>query len=93
MYTYDAVLDVLDSVPKHSRRVLLDLSQVSYIDSLTLGALLLAKYRWDRENRVTATVVPNAEVHRVLAISGILRRLNVFGTLDEALMFFDKTKV
>jgi hypothetical protein len=61
------------------------MSGVTSIDSMSLGEILLAKFRWDRQARTAATIVPSAGILRTLTILHVLERLNVARNHNEAL--------
>ena len=86
---YPKFVEQLASVPTEFHCIVVDLSNVTSIDSISLGALLLAKFRWGREDRVMATIVTNANVLRVIDIIGAREKLNVVATHPEALKHFD----
>ena len=83
---YPEFIEALASVPGDARQIVIDLSDVTVIDSMSVGALLLAKFKWDREGRVMATVVRELNVLRVLDIIHARERLSVVSSYDEALL-------
>lgn len=88
---YEEFIALLSSAPDDARRIVVDLSEVAHMDSMSLGALILAKFRWDQEGRATATIVSNVGVRRVMSIGNVVRRLNVVDSLDEALIAVGET--
>jgi anti-anti-sigma factor len=66
------------------RRLVVDLGDVSFVDSTALGVLVEARSRLDdRQSFVLAA--PGGETRRALEISGLDRHFNVHPTVDEAL--------
>ena len=67
------------------RRVVADLSDVRFIDTTMLNALVVGHRRMGRDHGVFAVVCNGQRVQRVLDITGLGQILNVFKTRDEAL--------
>ena len=67
------------------RRVVADLTGVSFIDTTMLNALVVGHRRMVRDNGCFAVVCNGARVPRVLEITGLGQILAVFGTRDDAL--------
>jgi anti-sigma B factor antagonist len=67
------------------RRVVADLTEVSFIDTTMLNALVVGHRRMTRDNGCFAVVCSGARVKRVLEITGLGQILAVFGTRDDAL--------
>ena len=66
-------------------RLVIDLSDVSFIDSSGLGALLDAHNRLRRDNRQLAVVAPGGTAAAVLLeLAGLRGRLPIFQTRDDA---------
>ena len=64
----------------------LDLSEVTFIDSMGLGTVMKAAQRFRRQDKQLVLVVPpDGAVDRLLAITGIGGRLCVAGSRDAAL--------
>jgi anti-anti-sigma factor len=81
---YEELLTALLVVRSNARWIVLDLSAVTYVDSVALSALIGAKFRWDQEKRFVATVVTDAGVRRIMRIGNVINKLNVVETIDEA---------
>jgi len=65
--------------------LILDLEEVSFIDSSGLGAIL-GRYKVLSEKKgKMALINPQPTVRRILELSGILRIINIYEDLDKAL--------
>jgi anti-sigma B factor antagonist len=64
--------------------VLVDLSGCEFIDSTGLSLLVEAKRRLDEEQRAFGVCCPDAEVRRLLELTGIGEAVGLFETRDEA---------
>src|SRR4051812_12118121 len=85
LYNADAVRETLRAVTgKAPERLVLDLSEVSFIDSTALGALIEARANLP-ERRGLLLAAPGRDTRRALQVSGIDRRLPVHDTVDDAL--------
>jgi anti-sigma B factor antagonist len=67
-------------------RVVIDLAEVSFIDSLSLSALVAAQRRLGDAGRM-AVVAVHEYVRLILQATGLEQVLDVFGTRDEAVAF------
>ena len=77
----EALLDCCDEAPE---RLVVDLSEVKFIDSTALGVLIEARTRLpNRRGFMLAS--PGLETRRALEISGLDRHFVVHDSLDEAL--------
>ena len=63
---------------------ILDLSGVSFIDSVGLGVVLKAASRFHRAGKRLLIVAPEGAVHRIFEFAGVTERLPVFETVDQA---------
>ena len=63
---------------------ILDLSGVSFIDSVGLGVVLKAASRFHRQAKRLLIVAPEGPVHRILDFAGVTDRLAVVATVEEA---------
>jgi anti-anti-sigma factor len=66
------------------RRVVVDLTGVTFIDTTMLNALVVGHRRMARDHGTFAVVCNGARVTRVLEITGLWQILNVFTTREEA---------
>jgi anti-sigma B factor antagonist len=64
--------------------VLVDLSDCNFIDSTGLSLLVEAKRRLGDERRRFAVCCPDADVRRLLELTGIDRAVGLFDSRDEA---------
>ena len=67
------------------RRVVADLTEVTFIDTTMLNALVVGHRRMTRDHGCFAVVCDGPRVWRVLEITGLGQILDVFGTRDDAL--------
>jgi anti-sigma B factor antagonist len=67
-----------------SERLVVDLAEVSFLDSTALGALLEAERSLRHETRFLLAG-PVGEVRRALEISGLAQRFEIRDTLEDAL--------
>lgn len=75
--------DLLEKYPDYS--LLLNLKDLSFIDSSGVG-VILGRYReMTREERDIALCCLNSQVRRVLGLAGILKIIPSFGSEKEAL--------
>ena len=65
--------------------VVLDLSQVSFLDSVGLGVILKAAGRFRRQAKRLVIVVPPGPVLRLLELSGVGKGLALAETRQEAI--------
>jgi anti-sigma B factor antagonist len=85
LYNATKVRDALaDAAADGPKRVIVDLSEVEFIDSTALGVLIEARTRLaDRKGFILAG--PGLETRRALEISGLDRHFAVHDSVDEAL--------
>lgn len=67
------------------RRVVADISAVSFIDTTMLNALVVGHRRMVRDNGCFAIVCEGPRVERILELTGLGQILNVFASRDAAL--------
>jgi anti-sigma B factor antagonist len=66
-------------------RLVLDLSDVAFIDSTALGTILKAAAQLDESGTNLAVVVPEGPVRRLLELTNLTQRFRLFTTREEAL--------
>jgi anti-sigma B factor antagonist len=66
-------------------RLVLDLSDVSFIDSTALGTILKAAAQFDESGKLLAVVVPDGPVRRLFEMTNLTQRFRLFGTRSGAL--------
>lgn len=84
---YPEFRGALETVPGTARRILVDCSAVTLVDSTFLTELLFAKRRWDRDGRKSAVLLVDEQIRRVMVIGNVLKRLEVFGDREAALRY------
>jgi anti-sigma B factor antagonist len=77
------VLAMTSATP--GERVVLDLSEVSFVDSTALGTILKAAAQLDESGTNLAVVVPEGPVRRLLEMTNLTQRFRLFATRPEAL--------
>ena len=75
-----------EAVDAGTKRVVVDLAEVSFIDSLSLSALVGARRRLGEDGRL-AVVAVHEYVRLILQATGLEQVLDVFDTRDEAVAF------
>jgi anti-sigma B factor antagonist len=78
----DALAEACDGSPQ---RVVVDLSEVDFIDSTALGVLIEARTKLDNR-RAFLLAAPGLETRRALEISGLDRHFSVHEAVSEALL-------
>ena len=76
-----ALADVLAQSPS---RIVIEMSEVEFVDSTALGVLIEARSKLGRENSLLLAA-PQLETRRTLQVSGLDRHLPVHTSIDEAL--------
>lgn len=74
-----------DAVDSGAPTLIVDLSETTFIDSMTLGVLLGALKRVTAAGGRLGIVCPDRHVRRVFEITSLDRVLALFATLDEAI--------
>jgi anti-sigma B factor antagonist len=85
LYSTPQLTAELESIAGETTNVVVDLSEVSFMDSTALGAVLLASRRLRDADRRLALVSPVAATTKLLTMVGIDRVVPVVETRDEAL--------
>jgi anti-sigma B factor antagonist len=86
LYNAPQVRDALtDACGDSAERVVVDLSEVEFIDSTALGMLIEARKRMDN-SRAFLLAAPGLETRRALEISGLDRHFSVHDSVSEALL-------
>jgi anti-sigma B factor antagonist len=84
LYNAEEVRSALaDALATEPTRIVIDLSEVNFIDSTALGALIEARSKLGRNDLLLAA--PQLETRRTLQVSGLDRTLPVRDSVDEAL--------
>lgn len=84
--TVDELATVLDECIAHPtcRRVVVDLSEVTFIDSVTIGALVLAYNKAANTGHALSVTGATGQVHRILELAGVLDVLSGRIRLEDA---------
>ena len=81
-----AVADLRDALAKtiieRRKLVLLDISEATFIDSMTIGALVAAHRRVQRYGGTLEIVCTNANVLQTFEFAGLRRALNIHESLE-----------
>jgi anti-sigma B factor antagonist len=85
LYNAAEVRDALDGVcSRKPGRIVVDLSEVTFIDSTGLGVLVEARSKLaDRKSFLLSA--PQPETRRALEISGLAKHMPIFDRLEQAL--------
>jgi anti-anti-sigma factor len=75
------VAETLDALADNERAVVVDLSELTFIDSSGIHAILRPR----PQHGTVLLVCPPGNIHRVLSVTKIDRVLSVYETVDEAL--------
>jgi anti-sigma B factor antagonist len=86
LYNAEEVRQALQQAAAESpQRVVVDLSEVEFIDSTALGALIEARTKL-QNRRAFLLAAPGLETRRALEISGLDRHFTVHESVSEALL-------
>ena len=81
----DALRDVLDAeVAKQPRTLIIDLSELRFMDSSALHVILRANRAMDRQGGVVALAGPRDPVAKMLRLTAADQLIPVFPTVSEA---------
>jgi anti-sigma B factor antagonist len=85
LYNAHIVRDaLLEACAENPERVVVDLGDVTFLDSTSLGVLIEARRTLDNR-RAFLLAQPGLETRRALEVSGLDKHFTVLGSLDEAL--------
>lgn len=85
LYNVEDVRTALhDAVEGGKRRVIVDLGEVEFVDSTTLGAFVEAR-RMLQDRRSFLLAAPGRDVRRTLEVSGLDRHFTLYDSVDAAL--------
>ena len=76
---------LLEAANEGKHDIIVDLSQLEFLDSTGLGALIGAHRRALEHNGRVRLIVGEGPIQRLLTITGLMRTFAVYGTLDAAL--------
>ena len=83
--TSPALRAELEAIPETNARVIVDLSQVTFLDSTGIGVLIAAMKRF-RDSEASGTlqlVVTKPHILKVLEITGLTPIFDIHGSLEE----------
>jgi anti-anti-sigma factor len=84
LYNADEIRAALTSaIEAGTERIVVDMSEVEFVDSTALGVLIEARSKIGRDGLLLAA--PQAETRRTLQVSGLDRHLPVHDSVDGAL--------
>lgn len=72
-----------DAIGRDPKRIVVDMTDVEFIDSTALGVLIEARSKLGRDGLTLAG--PQLDTRRTLQVSGLDRHLPVHDTVDDAL--------
>jgi anti-sigma B factor antagonist len=76
---------LLDAAGEGPHEIIVDLSQLEFLDSTGLGALIGAHRRAMENGARVRLIVSDGPIQRLLTITGLMRIFAVYATLDAAL--------
>lgn len=79
-----------DATEQGKKELVVDLSQLEFLDSTGLGALIGAHRRATEHDGSLRLIVTEGPIARLLNITGLIRVLAVYHTLDDALKDQDR---
>jgi len=85
--TTPALRAELTAIPEDTAKVIVDLTDVTFLDSTGLGVLIAAMKRF-RDSSAAGRldlVVTRPHIHKVLEVTGLTTVFGIYATLDEAL--------
>jgi anti-sigma B factor antagonist len=84
LYNADEIRSALtEAIDSGTARIVIDMSEVEFVDSTALGVLIEARSKLGRNSLLLAA--PQAETRRTLQVSGLDRHLPVHDSVDGAL--------
>lgn len=75
---------LMDATEKGKKNLVVDLTQIEFLDSTGLGALIGAHRRATEHGGSFRVIVSEGPIARLLNITGLIRVFSVFHTLDDA---------
>jgi len=86
LYTAPRFKDVLlQAIDDGAGHVIVDLADVSFVDSTALGVLVSGGKRLQKSSGTLAIGCPDEKIRRILEITGLDTVFGVYGSRDEAL--------
>ena len=83
--TVPLLIERLDQIPDTTSKVVIDLSETTFIDSSGLSALVACRKRLDVPNTVIQLVVSRPSIANLFAITGLLDTFPIVSTIEEAM--------
>jgi anti-anti-sigma factor len=77
--------DLFAIVDRNPRQIVLDLSQLAFINSVGLGGIIAAHVRSRRQNGAISIAAPSAEILELLRVTNLTRLFPVYDSVDAAL--------
>jgi anti-sigma B factor antagonist len=75
---------LLDAIEKAHHNLIVDLSQLEFLDSTGLGVLIGAHRRTSERNGTFRLVISNGPISRLLNITGLIAVFSVYHSLEDA---------
>jgi len=69
---------------EEGRGVIIDMTNINYVDSTGLGELVGTMQRFNEKGRVMALVKPHKRVMSLLELTGLDREFRVYDSIDDA---------
>lgn len=80
-----ATADVVQAHLSPDRDIILDLTNVTFMDSTGLRTIVGAHNRLEQAGHRLRIVIPDGPVERIIAITGLTGALDTVGTLEDAI--------
>jgi len=80
----------LNRLVEDSNNILIDLTNCTFIDSTSLGVIVLSFTRSLKNNKKFALFNVNNDIYQMFTITGLTSRIKIFNTKEEAMVFFQQ---
>jgi len=77
-------------IPQKKLHLILDLSTVSFIDSIALGAILKFYSLFKKNKHYMLLANINKEIYDVFNLTGISKKIKIFDSVQNAIVFLQK---
>ncbi len=74
---------------EEGKHIIIDLSRVTFLDSSSLGVIVLYFTKLEESNRHLVLIRVKQDIYQMFTITGLTRRFRVFNTLEKAVEFLE----